>query len=284
MTRAARSPDTTDVVATTEAGGTTYAYRRIGMPTQTPLVLIQRFRGTIDDWDPLLEVALASRREVVTFDNEGVGSSSGTVAPTIEGMARQAAAFIGTLDREQVDVLGWSMGGAVAQRLALDHPHLVRRLVLAATGPGGVHGAPATPGRVWEVAGKTVNDDEDFLYLFFTDDDIGLTAGRRHLARVAARRRADAPPVSPLGVRSQSGAIFRWATGEGSALAHLGDIGHPVLVANGQHDRMVHAYHSYVLAQGLPDAELVLYPHAGHGFLFQHTARFARAVTDFLDT
>lgn len=268
---------------TLETAGVAYAHRRTGMATGTPLVLVQRFRGTVDDWDPLLEVSLAARREVITFDNAGVGASTGTVAVTIEEMAAQAATFIAALDRGPIDMLGWSMGGAVAQRLALDHPSLVRRLVLAATAPGGAAGAPATPADVWDVALKPINGDDDFLYLFFTDDDAGSAAGRRHLARIAARRGAAAPVVSADAVAAQRRAVVRWAAGEGSALAHLHDIEQPALVVNGQRDRMVHAYHSYVLAQGLPDAELILYPNAGHGFLFQHTARFARAVNEFLD-
>jgi pimeloyl-ACP methyl ester carboxylesterase len=147
-----------------DAGGARIAHRSLGADVGVPLVLCQRFRGTMDHWDPALLDVLAHERPVVLFDSAGVGQSSGEAASSIAGMAQIAAAVIDKLGHSQVDLLGWSMGGAVCQRLVLDQPDLVRRLVLAGTGPGGVPDAPRAPDEVWQVAGKPANDDEDFLH------------------------------------------------------------------------------------------------------------------------
>ena len=266
-----------------DTGTVRYAYRVIGdTSSEPPLVLLHRFRGTIDDWDPALLDRLADHRQVIAFDNTGVGRSSGPVPTTIHGMAEGAVDFIRHLRLDQVDLLGWSMGGAVAQDMTLTHPELVRRLVLAGTGPGGVAEAPRAPAHVWEIAPKLINDDEDFLYLFFPEHADGRAAGIAHLARLGQRDEDRGPAVSLEGVSAQAITIFDWAKGEGSSLPRLGEIKIPVLVANGVDDVMIHAYNSYVMAQRIPNAELILYPRAGHGFLFQHPERFAQAVTQFL--
>ncbi|MFZ5545925.1 MAG: alpha/beta fold hydrolase, partial [Pseudomonadota bacterium] len=167
-----------------EAHGVRYAYRRFGPDSGVPLVFFQRFRGTMDHWDPAFLEVIAKERPVIVFDNAGVGASTGEVAPDIAGAARLAAAFIDALGLQQIDAIGWSMGGAVAQRLTLDRPRLVRRLVLAGTGPGGVAEAPRAPDKVWQVAAKPVNDDEDFLYLFFTESQASREAGLASLRRL----------------------------------------------------------------------------------------------------
>lgn len=263
--------------------GEQIAWRRLGPGEGRPLVLLNRFRGTLDHWDPDLLDALATRRPVILFDSLGVGRSTGTAPDDIAGMADFAAAVIEQLAGQPVDVLGWSMGGAVAQRLALDHPGRVRRLVLAATGPGGTPGAPQTPEKVWEVAGRPVNTDEDFLYLFFPDTGPGVAAGRAHLARLDRRHEPFGPPVKPASVMAQLHALGKWGRGLGSAWAQLPSLAIPALVANGAHDVMVHAFHSWAMSQRLPRATLVVYPGAGHGFLFHYAARFAADVHAFLD-
>jgi pimeloyl-ACP methyl ester carboxylesterase len=265
-----------------DAGGARIAHRSFGTDVGVPLVLCQRFRGTMDHWDPALLDVLARERPVVLFDSAGVGQSSGEGASNMAGMAQIAAAVIDKLGHPQVDLLGWSMGGAVCQRLVLDRPGLVRRLVLAGTGPGGVPDAPRAPDKVWQVAGKPANDDEDFLYLFFTEDETSRRAGIASLRRLDARPMASKSVVKPGTVKAQFSALGAWSQGMDSALARLGEIAIPVLVANGTHDIMVHAYNSYVLSQRLPDAQLILYPKAGHGFLFQYPERFGRHVLEFL--
>jgi pimeloyl-ACP methyl ester carboxylesterase len=249
-----------------------FAYRRSGPTGSTPLLLTNRFRGTIGSWDPALLDVLAGERDVIVFDNVGVGATPGEVPDRVEGMAAGAAEFLDAIGVEQVDVLGWSMGGFVAQALALDAPERVRRLVIAASGPGPVPDAPATPERVWPTALRPVNVDEDFLYLFFPETEQGRAAGTASLRRLAV-----STSVSPEGVRAQLAAIRTF-----SAWDRLRGLTMPVLVANGAHDVMAHPFLSYRMAQELPDATLVIYPRAGHAFLFQHAEAFGRHVLEFL--
>jgi pimeloyl-ACP methyl ester carboxylesterase len=267
---------------TVEANGVRYAYRRFGTHQGVPLVFFQRFRGTVDHWDPAFLEVVAKERPVIVFDNAGVGASTGEVAPDIAGAAKSAAGFVDALGLSQFDALGWSMGGTVVQQLALDRPGLIRRLVLAGTGPGGVAEAPRAPEKVWQVAAKPVNDDEDFLYLFFTPTQSSREAGLASLRRLDRRLVASKAVVKPESWKNQAGAIAAWAMGKNSAYTRLGEITAPVLVANGAQDVMIHAYNSYAMAQKLPDAQLVLYPDSGHGFLFQYPDRFGRHVNDFL--
>ena len=274
-----------------EVEGNRFAYRKLGKSGSVPLVLCHRFRGTMDHWDPVFLDVLASEREVIAFDNAGVGFSAGDTPDSIAGMAQFAEKFIRALGLSKVDVLGWSMGGTVAQQLTLDHPSLVRRLVLGGTSPGGVTDAPRVlgvadslraPEKVWQVSGKPVNDDEDFLYLFYTESQNSREAGMASLKRIALRQAKSQAAVRLESVMAQVKAIQAWGAGKDSALPRLGEITAPTFVANGTRDIMVHAYNSYVMAQKIPYAELVLYPDAGHGFLFQYPERFARDVLQFL--
>lgn len=265
-----------------EAAGVRFAYRRLGAADGVPLVFLNRFRGTIDHWDPALLEVIAKERPVIVFDSAGVGASSGEVAPDIAGAARIAAAFIDALQLTTVDLLGWSMGGTVVQQLALDRPGLVRRIVLAGTGPGGVADAPRAPDKVWQVAAKPVNDDEDFLYLFFADTPSSRAAGLESLRRLDRRLVQSKAAVKPESWKVQAGAIAAWAAGKGSAYPRLAEIKAPALVANGHNDVMIHAYNSYAMAQKMPQARLLLYPDSGHGFLFQYPQHFGQQVNEFL--
>lgn len=265
-----------------QAGEVRYAYRRFGAPGGVPLVFFQRFRGTIDHWDPLLLEVIASQRQVIVFDNAGVGASSGSFAPDIAGAAKSAAAFVDALGLRQIDALGWSMGGILVQQLALERPDLIRRMVLAATGPGGVAEAPRAPDKVWQVASKPVNDDEDFLYLFFNETPTSRAAGLASLRRLDTRLLKSHAVVTPETWKNQMGAIGAWAMGKGAAYPRLGEIKIPALVANGANDVMIHAYNSYAISQRLPQATLLLYPDSGHGFLFQYAQAFGQQVVDFL--
>lgn len=267
---------------TVDADGIRFAYRRFGAGTGVPLVFLHRFRGTMDHWDPALLEVVAAERPVIVFDSAGVGASTGEVAPDIAGAARIAASFIDALALPQVDLLGWSMGGTIAQQLALDRPDLVRRLVLAGTGPGGVPEAPKTGDEVWQVAAKPVNEDADFLFLFFTGSQVSREAGLASLRRIDRRLQVSKSAVQPESWKRQAGAILGWIMGQGSAYPRLAEIAAPALVANGAHDVMIHAYNSYAMSQRMPNARLLLYPDAGHGFLFQHPDHFGRQINEFL--
>jgi pimeloyl-ACP methyl ester carboxylesterase len=264
------------------AEGIEFAYRMFGAASAVPLVLCQRFRGTIDDWDPLFLDALAAERTVIIFDNVGVGRSSGESPASIAEMANYAGAFIRQLGIAHIDLLGWSMGGAIAQSLALARPKLVRRLIIAGSGPGGIPGSRPMSAVVIQTATKPVNDEEDFLYLFFDGSDARRDAGRKYLARLHQRDEPPSPPTRMETVQTMAVALRDWRAGQNSAFPRLRELNQPTLVANGVHDIMVGAYDSFVMSQHLPDAELVLYSDAGHGFLFQHAERFAERVNRFL--
>lgn len=263
-----------------EVDGSRLAYVVGGSPDAPPLVLLQRFRGTIHDWDPALIESLSAHRRVIRFDSAGVGNSTGDVPKAIGGMAAVAAAFVRELGLSEVDLLGWSLGGYIAQIVALDHPQLVRRLVVAGSGPGGVsEGRPPHP-HVAEIALKPQLSDDDLVFLFSSgSEDSGA-------AMMAAAQRSNASgngvPVTIEAAVAQRAAITRWWKGDGAARARLADLCMRVLVANGVSDRMIPAFHSFVISQEAPDAKLVLYPDAGHGFLFQHQVAFAAEVEAFL--
>ena len=251
-----------------------FAYRKFGAASAVPLVLCQRFRGTMDDWDPLFLDALAAKRRVIIFDNAGVGRSSGESPTRIADMAEHVGRFIGALELAHVDLLGWSMGGAVVQALTLAQPALVRRLIVAGSGPGIPGGRPMSD-RVIQVATRPVNEDEDFLFLFFEGSDARRDSGRKYLSRLHRRVEPPSPPTRMETVRAMAVALRDWRAGQDSAFSRLAEVRQPTLVANGVHDVMVGAHDSFVMSQHLPDAELVLYSDAGHGFLFQHAERFA---------
>ncbi len=259
------------------------AYRVIGPGDALPFVLAMRFRGVMDEWDPKFLDALATRRRVYFFDSSGVGLSSGTVPDNIPDMGRILIDFAQALDLGTFDLLGWSMGGYVAQSAALQRPDLVRRLVVAGSGPGGVPNAPAAPDKVWEAAFKPVNSQEDFLYLFFPETTEGHAAGRDHLARLWKRTEEAVPSVKQAGVK-QMIVAFEHLRQRDAMYPLLERLTLPVLYANGVDDVMIHAFNSYAAACKVPNGQLILYPHAGHGSLFQHREWFVGDVLKFMDS
>ncbi|MET8564534.1 alpha/beta hydrolase [Streptomyces flaveolus] len=258
--------------------GERFAYRRFGRPGTRPLVMHMRLRGTMDHWDPALLDLLAAEREVIVFDNRGVNFSTGNPPAAMDDMVNGSLAFIDALGLTDIDVLGWSMGGIVAQGVALAAPHLVHRLVVAGSSAGGVPDLPPQPERTRQTVGQPVNHDEDFLYLFFPETEGARAAGLASLRRLDHRLKESHAVVGPEAVRGQLKAI---STFEGY-WHRQGELGLPVLVANGAHDVMIHAYATYAMSQVLPDAKIVLYSDAGHGFLFQHHEDFAHEVNRFL--
>ncbi|MBM7566343.1 alpha/beta fold hydrolase [Paenibacillus sacheonensis] len=262
-----------------EAGGVRYAYRKLGKPSRVPLVLLNRFRGTMDDWDPALVNALAADRTVIYFDNAGVGLSTGEAHDLIAGMANGAAAFIDALELEQVDLLGFSMGGLVAQQLTVERPGLVRNLVLAGTSGAGKEDEP-TVAEAFQVAVKPVNTEEDFLYLFFEDSESSQAAGRQYWSRLQERQVDRSPLVKAASIQAQGSALGSWK--KNSVFERLKDIPQRVLVANGSRDLMAPTFNSFLLYKQIPNAQLILYPDSGHGFLFQHADAFAEHVNLFL--
>jgi pimeloyl-ACP methyl ester carboxylesterase len=268
----------------TGANGVTYSYRRMGrLNSARPLVLLQHFRGNLDNWDPALIDALAAEREVIAFDNVGVGATTGQVPASATQMAHGAIAFISALDLTRVDVLGYSLGGFVAQEIALIRPDLVERIVLAATAP---QGAPGMHGWVFDIidaVGSPEITGDQLLHAFFTTSESSRIAGGEFLSRIFARTDdRDAPTDWPTRTAHYD-AVVQWGIPNVSLLERLTGISQPVLVANGDSDRMILPRYSHLLGGLLPDATVKIYPDAAHGFLFQHHAEFATDVNSFLD-
>lgn len=262
-------------------GDTRIAYRRFGAAEGHPLVFLQHFTGTMDFWDPTVVDGFAHHRPVILFDNVGVGSSGGLTPPTVRAMANDAAAVIAALGLAQVDLLGFSLGGFVAQAVASDHPHVVRRLILAGTGPEGGEGIDQL-GAVL-ARGQATSPTEPRLYLFFDDSEVSQRAGGAFIERQALRVTERDPNSTDQAVDAQFAAIVSWGgTPPSEAGAHLRQVTQPVLVVNGKSDVMVPTLNSYTLFQQLPDARLVLYPDSGHGALFQYADAFVREGLQFL--
>jgi pimeloyl-ACP methyl ester carboxylesterase len=266
-----------------EADGIRFAYRRFGEPVGTPVVLLQHFMGNLDTYDPAITDALAARREVILTDNAGVGLSTGEAPETVAGMARDAASLIDALDLEQVDLLGFSMGGQVAQQIAVDRPELVRRLILVGTGPRGGEGMDRLAAGVAPLF-EQVYDPQDLMWLpiFFSPSDASQAAGRRFLERIRARTRDRDVPVSEDTVAAHALAAGEWGASARGSFDYLKGIHHPTLVVNGSHDIVIPTVNSYILQQNLPNAELILFPDSNHGSHFQFTELFNRYAADFL--
>lgn len=284
------TPDTspanglTAPTAFAEAGnGIRYAYRRFGARGQTPLVMLPRFRGDLETWDPALFDILAAEREIILFDNRGVGATNGTTPSTVAEMARDALAFLDTLGLDQIDLLGFSLGGFVAQEIALVRPDLVRRLILAATAP---RGGPDMHGWRKDIADAVRQNEPgpaELLYTFFKDSETSQSAGRDYLRRFMART-LNRDRASSLQTRdAHYDAVCEWGVPDHAALQRLCGIRQPTLVANGDADAMIPPRLSHLLGGLIPDAQVIIYPDAGHGFLFQHHARFGADVNAFLN-
>ena len=265
-----------------EVDGDRFAYRRWGAGIGTPVVLIQHFRGGLDHWDPLLTDGLAERRDVILVNGRGVASSSGTPRNRIEDMADDLAEVIEAMGLSEVDVLGFSLGGYVAQDVARRHSDLVRKLVLLGTGPRG--GDPTMDPHVLEVAPRPVPTVDDFLFLFFGRSEAATQAGRAFWDRRHLRLDQD-PPSSPEVMQAQIESLGDWLAplSADAPFAHLREIEQPTLVVNGTQDVMIATINSWHLSQNIPNAQLIVYPDAGHGAQFQYPERFLRHLTQFLD-
>jgi pimeloyl-ACP methyl ester carboxylesterase len=267
---------------TIDIGGTRFAYRRLGADTGVPVIFLHHLGAVLDNWDPRVVDGIAARHRVIAFDNRGIGASKGSTPTSVAAMARDAVTFIRALGFDQVDLIGFSLGGFVAQVIAQEEPQLVRKLVLAGTGPAGGEGidkvTPITL-RAMVKGGLTFKDPK--TYLFFTRTSNGKTQAREFLKRLKERKDDRDKAISPIAFRAQLKAIHAWAKQQPSDLS---SIQQPVLVANGDQDLMVPSSNSVDLARRLPNARLELYPDAGHGGVFQYHDQFVDEVLEFLSS
>ena len=265
------------------ANGIDYAYRDTGGSEATvPLVMLQHFRGNLDSWDPALIDTLAQARRVVTFDNTGVGGSTGTTPDTIEQMARDALAFLAAMGLRQVDLLGFSIGSFVTQQIALTRPMMVRRLVLASAAPQGAAGMHGWAPEVMGAVGTPHTSPEAYLDVFFARSAASRQAGQEALQRMYARTEDRDTATTWATREAQYDAVCTWGIPAHALLQRLSAIDMPVFVANGDSDPMILPHYSYLLAGLIPHARAKIYPDSAHGFLFQHHAEFAADVEAFL--
>ena len=261
-----------------------YAYRRFGGGRGLPLLLLQHFTGTLDNWDPALTDALACARELILFDNAGIGRSSGEVPTTVAAMTRHALRFLDGLGVERCDVLGFSLGGMIAQQLCADRPTLVRRTILAGTAPrGGEHIMTLQTPRIAQALRDPSNKGYSVLQkIFFPDTPTAQAAGAAFVERLAERTKDLDGASGPEVASAQMAAFREWDKPIGERFAYLRAIRQPTLVVNGVHDEMIPVTNSYWLSENLPNAVLLVYPDAGHGSLFQYHESFARHANAFL--
>jgi pimeloyl-ACP methyl ester carboxylesterase len=284
---------TTDTAATAptqfvEADGVRFAYRRLGRESGLPLVFNQHFSGNLDNWDPAVLDGLAAEREIILFNNAGVASSSGEVPTTFAEMAKNAEKFIDALELKQIDLLGFSIGGMIAQQIVLDRPDLVRRLVLVGTAPrdhdagdGEGHITPETAA----IFGGSYDPPENlWLKVFFTDSEKSQAAGRAFLKRYMSRTEKRDVPVSEKVALAQIAAVGEWGMPKGERFAYLAKIQQPTLVVSGNHDVIVYTVNSLHLVQNLPNAKLILYPDANHGSWYEYHEDFVFETNRFLNS
>src|SRR6202021_889683 len=266
-----------------EANGIRFAYRRFGRPSGVPLVFNQHYTGTMDHWDPAVTDGLAKDRDVILFNNAGVSSSSGEVPTTFENMGANAVAFIKALGLTKVDVLGFSIGGFVAQEIVLQAPDLVRRLVLVGTGPRGGEGMATLTPEAQKIFGATYDDpDHLWLHVHFTKSERSQAAGREFLERFRLRAENRDPEVNEKVAPAQIEAITQWGAPQEKPFEYLKSIRQPTLVVNGGKDVIIYSVNSFILQQHLPNAQLILYPDANHGSQYQYPRRCVQHVSLFL--
>ncbi len=262
------------------ADGVRFAYRELGPTVGVPVVFLTHLAAVLDNWDPRVVDGIAAKHRVITFDNRGVGASSGFTPTSVEEMARDAVTFIRALGFDQVDLFGFSMGGMIAQVIAQEQPQLVRKMIIAGTGPaGGVGIDKVTRISYLDTARGLLTRQDPKQFLFFTRTPNGIRAGKEFLARLEERTNDRDKAITVRAFRAQLKAIHQWGL---EKPANLATIHQPVLVANGDNDKMVPTSNTVDLDRRLPNSQLVIYPDAGHGGVFQFHDDFVKRALQFL--
>lgn len=268
-------------VRSVSAGGVTYSYRELGPRGGVPVVFFVHLAATLDNWDPRIIDPIAQRHHVITFDNRGVGATTGSVPDTIEAMADDAYTFIRAIGFTTIDVFSFSLGGMVAQALVVKHPELVRKLILTGTGPAGGRNIDKVAGTTfYDIVRATLTRSDPKEFLFFNRDEVGKRAARAFVERLKERTEDRDSDISTKGFLTQLKAIKRWGR---STPADLSKITQPTLIANGDNDRMVPSVLSEDMHRRIAGSQLVIYPDSGHGGIFQYHDEFASVAVEFLD-
>jgi len=263
-----------------EAKGARIAYRRFGKPDAPPLLLLNYFAANMDDWDPAITNGFAASREVIIFDYPGVGRSTGTTPSTVAAMTQDVLGFCRALQLSTFDVVGFSLGGMIAQQLAFEYPDMVRRIILLGTGPRGGEGMTFTELSVDELA----DPEKLLMFAFFTPSGTSQAAGHAYLERLKRRKADRDEPVSREAALAQLDAIREWgAIPVQDRFAMLGRIYQPVLIVHGNKDVVVMPINAFLLAEHLPNAQLIMYPDASHGAQSQHREIFHEHARMFLN-
>ncbi|MEF9478812.1 alpha/beta hydrolase [Chryseobacterium sp. 1B4] len=258
--------------------GITYAYRRFGNKKDIPLIGFQHFTGTLDNWDPAIVNGLAQEREIIIFDNKGVGNSSGETPDSVLEMAKDAVEFIKALGVEKFDVLGFSLGGFIAQYLGTLYSGMVRKIIMVGTAP---QGAKVLEGFYDLIAkGSNLDPAELFLYIFFTKSENSKNKGKETLGRLFERTEDRDEQTIEKSVNAQAKAITDWGT---TSDINISEINHPVLIIQGSNDEMMDSDTSYELFKAIPNAVLSYYPDSAHGSFFQYPEMFVQQANDFLN-
>ncbi|QXQ10365.1 alpha/beta fold hydrolase [Paeniglutamicibacter sp. Y32M11] len=262
------------------ARGISFAYRELGPKGGIPVVFFVHLAATLDNWDPRIVDAIAQGRHVITFDQQGVGASSGTVPDTLEAAADDAYAFISALGFEKIDAFTFSVGGFIAQDLVVKHPELIRKLVLTGTGPrGGKNIDKVVAVTYWDILRATLTRSDPKEFLFFDRDKVGKKAGKAFVDRLTERTADRDKAITTAALRTQLKAIVSYGR---SAPSDLSVFTGPTLIANGDNDRMVPSILSADLHQRIKGSELIIYPNSGHGGIFQYWEKFAPVAAEFL--
>jgi pimeloyl-ACP methyl ester carboxylesterase len=266
---------------TIHADDVDYAYRELGKSNGgTPMVFLTHLAAVLDNWDPRIVDGIAAKHHIVAFDNRGIGASSGSPSKSIEQMGDDAISFIKAMGFKQVDLLGFSLGGMIAQEIVLKEPQLVGKMILAGTGPAGGKGISSVSGvTVYDMLRGFFTGQDPKQFLFFTRTPSGIEAGKAFLARLKERTENRDKEISVTAFMAQLTALRVWGS---KKPADLSVVKHPVLVVNGDDDRMVPTLNTHDLARRLPNSELVIYPDAGHGAVFQFHEDFVMKSLAFL--
>ena len=265
---------------TVNVNGTKFYFRKLGETKGTPVIFLNHLGATLDNCDPRIMNGIAKERQIIAFDNCGVGATEGKTPLTISEMAKDARAFIHALGYDNVDIIGFSMGAFIAQEILLQEPQLVRKVIMTGTGPAGGEGIKNVTKITYldMLRGYLTLRDPKF-YLFFNQNKNGKKSANEFLSRIKERTENRDKKMGIKSFGNQLKAIHAWGLQQPQDLSVIKQ---PVLVANGDNDRMVPSSNTTELAKRLSNSELIIYKDAGHGGIFQYHDEFVKSVLTFL--